>query len=165
MKDQHLSNDDFAAYMLDPALTAEAASHLRDCAQCSNELDLFQFSVDSFSATTFAWSERLCVARPSRFDAGKTAGGRHWFMGLAFASLFVVAMQLHFGWQGSVASEQRGTANSDENSEAAIARDNQLLRKVNDAINEKESFPLLAYNNPVPKSGAKMRKEAETGSE
>jgi hypothetical protein len=87
-----------------------------------------------------------------------------WSAAIAAALLLAIAvpMDLHVKARQSSA-ELRGDAGVDQDSEAQIQRDNQLMRAVSLEINRREPSPLVALNEPAQaNSSAKRRSDVSS---
>jgi hypothetical protein len=168
-KIQHLTEDDLTNYLIDPASEDAATMHLADCAACTAKLAAFRVSMESFSMLSLAWSEQRSITtplRPTRSRAVRwipnTMPG--WSAAIAAALLLAIAvpMDLHVKARQSSA-ELRGDAGVDQDSEAQIQRDNQLMRAVSLEINRREPSPLVALNEPAQaNSSAKRRSDVSS---
>jgi hypothetical protein len=80
--------------------------------------------------------------------------------------LLTVGTSLHLRKEANQANPGIQASDSyDQNSEAEIARDNQLMRAVNLEINRKEPFPLMADNVPAQRYRQGVKKRLEVRSE
>ncbi len=164
MKTPHLNDEQFTAYLLDADSNPATTAHLVSCAICREELELFRQSVSSFNSLTLAWSE----SRPAAQIRRAVPPPRAWFPGLvwAFAAclMLVVALSVTLNThhnEHSISSHPMNANQHEENSEAEIARDNQLMTEVNLEINRRERSPILEYGlSPQTGESAKMRTES-----
>ena len=167
MTSLHLSDDQFTRYLMDPDADGAEAAHLLGCTVCREELERFRSSVESFNSMTLAWSERHSITSPS-YAASR--GSAEWVFGwswsVAVMMLLAVGTSLHLRKEANQANPAIQASDSyDQNSEAEIARDNQLMRAVNLEINRKEPFPLIADNVPSQRYGQGVKKRLEVRSE
>jgi hypothetical protein len=160
----HLNDDQFLECAIGEEPGVEAAAHLRECEACREELARFGMSVSSFNLAAQAWSE----ARPVgvRVAASGYRAARPFFAmasGMVAACLVLglgVEAVLHHeqdGRAGTVAS-MSGPSDSQEDSAAQIAQDNQLLMAVDVAIRSDDRSPVLEYGlAPESNDGVRTR--------
>jgi hypothetical protein len=164
MKTPHLNDEQFTAYLLDAGSDPAGTAHLASCAICQEELKLFRQSVSSFNNVTLAWSE----SRPLAQIRKATPPSRAWSptAAWALAACLMLVAALSVAWHNgqdrhSLASHPTNGSTHEENSEAEIARDNQLMTEVNLEINRQEPSPISEYGLSVTTGGpAKTRAEA-----
>ncbi|HEY5330067.1 MAG TPA: hypothetical protein VIJ79_09300 [Acidobacteriaceae bacterium] len=147
----HLTDEQFAECVAGCAVVApgpESEAHLRECAQCREELARFSASMDDFGRAAFGWSETQpavslrAMARPQ--------SGRSWLApaGWAVAAAVLLAaglpMAIHHDRQ-PVAPAEAAAVDGPDDSDAQIAEDNQLMRSVNMAIGDNDSSALRGY--------------------
>ncbi len=147
MSEVHLTDEEFASCLAEPETEETAALHLRTCAACRAELEDFQAAVTSFNQVSFAWSERRSVTLPTTVTEKAGAGwASKWAWGAATAMLLVLvcggAVQTRYAGR----KEAQATARVDQNSEASISRDNELMTAVDAEIRRKDPSPLVAEN-------------------
>ena len=164
MKTPHLNDEQFTAYLLDAGSDPAGTAHLASCAICQEELKLFRQSVSSFNNVTLAWSE----SRPLAQIRKATPPSRAWSPTATWvlAACLMLVAALSVAWHNgqdrhSLASHPTNGSAHAENSEAEIARDNQLMTEVNLEINRQEPSPISEYGLSVTTGGpAKTRAEA-----
>jgi hypothetical protein len=163
----HWTDEQFSGYVLGLTQDGKAGEHLDRCAQCREELERFRSSVASFSSMSLEWSERRSstlsaqpIARPVPVWLPTAA----WAMAAAVAIGLGLPSAIHRRDTGTatVASTQTAqptqiasveSENSDENSPAAIARDNQLMMAVAAELNRTDPMPYTA-----PSAGRQKRR-------
>jgi hypothetical protein len=147
----HLNDDQFLECAIGEEPGAEAAAHLRECEVCREELARFGMSVSSFNRVARAWSE----ARPV---AVRTEGRGYWtarpFFAMAagmVAACLVLGLGMEAVWhheQGGrpgTAASVSGASGPQEDTDAQIAQDNQLLMAVDVATRSDDRSPVLEY--------------------
>jgi len=115
-------------------------------------------------SATLTWSE----SRPLAQIRKATPPSRAWFPTAtwALAACLMLVAALSVAWHNRqdrhyLASHPINGSTHEENSEAEIARDNQLMTEVNLEINRKERSPITEYGLSVATDGpAKTRAEA-----
>ena len=161
-QDPHWTEERFSDYVLGLTTGHEANLHLDRCAICREELDRFQESIASFNQVSMAWSERRAHGI-ARERAVKPAFA--WFptaawalaAGLALAVGLPMAMEhrqepaaIHVAQvhsQDEMGSTQIASV-GDENSPAAIERDNKMMMAVADELNRADPTPAI-YGVPA----------------
>jgi hypothetical protein len=166
----HWTDEQFSDYVLGATMDREVSLHLETCAVCREELDRFQESVLSFNQVSMAWSERRSDARASDLEFETKLG---WLPTVAWAMAagLAVAVGLPMALNrpatqpavhvARVASEAEGTqiaSVGDENSAAAIERDNKLMMAVAVELNSADPTPVV-YGARTPQ-GAKAQGQA-----
>jgi len=152
-KIQHLTEDDLTNYLIDPASETATELHLAACTDCHAKLDEFRLSMSSFSALSLEWCEQRSITTPLR-PAVKLAarsiptGMPGWSAALAAALLLAIA-----------------DAGIDQDSDAQIQQDNQLMRAVSLEINRREPSPLVATNEPAQSSSPAAKRRLDVSSE
>ena len=144
----HLNDEQFMECAIGEEPGVEAAAHLRECEVCREELARFGMSVSSFNSAARAWSE----ARPV---AVRTEGRGYWtarpFFAMAsgmVAACLVLGLGMEAVWhheQGGRPGTAASVRGSQEDSEAQIAQDNQLLMAVDVATRSDDRSPVLEY--------------------
>ena len=164
----HLNDDQFLECAIGEEPGVEAAAHLRECEVCREELARFGMSVSSFNRVARAWSE----ARPV---AVRTEGRGYWtarpFFALA-AGMVAACLVLGLGMEAVLHHEQGGRpgmvasvsggdglGDSQEDSAAQIAQDNQLLMAVDVAIRSDDRSPVQEYGLAPETTGRARTRE------
>ena len=168
-KTQHLTEDDLTDYLIDPAGESATEHHLAACTDCHAKLEAFRLSMVSFSSLSLEWCEQRSITTPLRPAATPAARWipttmPGWSAALAAALLLAIAvpMDLH------VKSHQPSTqadAGIDQDSEAQIQQDNQLMRAVSLEINRREPSPLVAANESTQPSSPATHRRLDVSSE
>ncbi len=145
------------------------AAHLAHCSTCLKEFELFRSTMASFNAVTLAWSEQRSITRPSAPDRkGKTgwAGKLGWVWSVALMGVLSVGFAAHRSWHPATSGVSSEPAHMvDQNSEAEILRDNELMVAVNQELARTEPFPLTADDLFTPEPGRAGRSRAEASVE
>lgn len=145
----HLSGEALNDVLIGMGSSA-SESHLAACSLCRGRIEEFQSDLGAWNAATLNWSEsraaRIQVSRdqirPARRPLPLAA------LGWALAAMALVAIAIPVGRENGLFGTHRGTATvvPQEDSEAQIAQDNELLKAVNAAINPREMSPLKEYD-------------------
>ena len=168
-KIQHLTEDDLPNYLIDPASETATELHLAACTDCHAKLDEFRLSMSSFSALSLEWCEQRSITTPLR-PAVKLAarsiptGMPGWSAALAAALLLAIAVPMDLHVKSHQASTQ-ADAGIDQDSDAQIQQDNQLMRAVSLEINRREPSPLVATNEPAQSSSPAAKRRLDVSSE
>jgi predicted anti-sigma-YlaC factor YlaD len=154
----HLTDDQFTECVI-MAPSAASEAHLRDCAQCRQELVRFTTSMSDFGMAALAWSE----SQPQVSLRG-VATPRHphpllvharWAVVAALVLIIGVPVVLHGDHEAKVVPGTTAVATEvPDDSDAQIAQDNQLMRSVDVAIGMSEPSPFRQYGlqeSPRPK--------------
>jgi len=167
MTSPHLNDDQFADCLLGSKTNSAQAAHLLECPGCREELELFRSSVENFNSMSLVWSEKRSATSPTCVvSKGSSGWVSNWAWSMAIVMLLSVGTSLHTRNEANQASSTVQTsAPNNQNSEAEIAKDNELMKAVNREISRKEPFPLLADNVPVPRYGRGVKKQSEVRSE
>ncbi|SNS47605.1 hypothetical protein SAMN05421770_1011137 [Granulicella rosea] len=136
----HWTEDDFSNYMIGLEVAPAVMRHLDICAACSAEARNFQLSIESFNDVTLEWSENRPYARALVPETKPSFGGWLPSAAWAVAAAVVFSVGLPMALQHRNASVEDRPANvqpdtqvaslADENSAAAIDRDNKLMMAV-----------------------------------
>ena len=126
--------------------TDESHAHLSVCAECRAQVATFRGDIGLFNAASMAWSESRRPRPRETAVHGRTL--RAAFFGWAAVATALVVMAVGI-WRHRPETPA-GQANTLQHaqpldSEAQIARDNQLLEAVNAAISPDEALPLEEY--------------------
>jgi hypothetical protein len=160
----HLDDYQFLGCAIGEEPGVEAAAHLRECEACREELARFGMSVSSFNSAARAWSE----ARPVKV---RTEGRGYWtarpFIAMAsgmVAACLVLGLGMEAVWhheQGGRPGTAASVRGPQEDSEAQIAQDNQLLMAVDVATRSDDRSPVLEYGL-APESNDRARTQETT---
>ncbi|ADV81072.1 hypothetical protein [Terriglobus saanensis] len=146
---QHLTEEQFAGYMVGDVADAAAAAHLSVCDECRSEVENFGASVQSFNLASMAWSE----SRPSTSLRVRTSSRAAWRLhpgmtvaswGFATGVLLMSAIPL----ARHLKHPSRETAPavlSAQESQKQIEQDNQLLMAVDRELSEQVTSPEQEY--------------------
>jgi hypothetical protein len=122
-------------------------SHLAACPLCRGKVEEFQSDLGAWNRTTLKWSEARAAragriqVRPARRRPPLAA------LGWALAAAALLAIAIPVGREAGMFGANHGTTVAQqEESEAQIAQDNELLKAVNAAINPDEMSPLKEYD-------------------
>jgi hypothetical protein len=140
----HLSEEEFDDLLIELG-SLQAQAHLQTCADCRRKLKSFQEDVHLFNEASMAWTEARAL-RP------QTVPRRYHFfipspvLGICAAALLLLTIGLpvmfrthHIGVSTSAIS---GTAETPDQ----IAKDNQLMKDVDAAINPDEAPVVDQYH-------------------
>lgn len=140
----HLSDEEFDDLLIELG-SLQAQAHLQTCADCRQKLKTFQEDVHLFNEASMAWTEAR-VLRPQAVPQG-----RRFFVPSPVLSLCAVALLLvtiglpvvfpthHIGITTSAVSDTAETPDQ-------IAKDNQLMKDVDAAINPDEAPVVDQYH-------------------
>jgi predicted anti-sigma-YlaC factor YlaD len=128
--------------------SADAELHLAECPICRGKVEDFQSDVGAWNVAALNWSEAraeragVMQLRPARRRPPLAA------LGWALAALALIAIAIPAGRESDLFGTHHATAvvAPQEDSEAQIAQDNELLKAVNAAINPDEMSPLKEYD-------------------
>jgi len=155
---QHLTQDELDGYLMGD-LAAEPAAHLAGCEPCQAALAELEMPLASFRAVTLAWSERRSATMPLRdLQAAQSRAAAAWRQrfalsaGLAAVLAIGVALPvLHYEATQSDAARNQNSAQTAATTETAsasseeslqqIARDNQMLRAIDQELNSSVESP------------------------
>lgn len=148
MKTPHLNDEQFSAYLIDPAEDEAVSEHLAACPVCREELDQFRLSVSAFNEETLAWGN----ARAGNAAPIETMKHKRWTPGLgwaltacALAAIFLSSSLRDHMERAHIHSSIATATNSQENSAEQIAQDNRMLAEVYEQINQPVSVPVAEY--------------------
>lgn len=140
--------------------SSESEVHLASCALCRERVERFQLGLDTFSKTTLAWSE----SRSDRMEPVRVRRpvlGIHLYtpMRWALAAVLLLAIALPVWRSGGRFWSNQSTAHvpAQEDSDAQIAQDNELLKAVDGAITQDDAslnneFQFLERTHPRAKA-------------
>ena len=144
----HITDDQFVDCAAGLGVSPEAEAHLRECAVCREELAGFGVAVDGFVSASLEWSEARPMA--SLQERVNERGPVFAWAAVAVAACIMLVFGVNAGLrhgerdhQTSVASVAQADASSD--SEAQIARDNEMLMAVDEALRDDEPSPVEVY--------------------
>jgi|GEM_PF-1039540 len=146
---QHLTEDQFASYMVGDAADAAAATHLSTCDQCRAEVERFGVSVQSLNRVSLAWSQ----SRPSNSLRIRTSSRGAWRLhpgmtvaswGFATGVLLMSAIPLARHLQHPSADTAPVVVSAQE-SQKQIEQDNQLLMAVDRELSTQVASPEQEY--------------------
>ena len=140
----------------------ESEAHLAACADCRGRVEGFQSTVQAFNATTMAWSEAQPTRPLARATRGKYMGAPLGWALAATAALVAIGVPIwnanHRAVENVAVAPIVVPAVSQEDSEAQIAQDNELLRSVNVALSSDDASPLAELglsDRPHARAGAR----------
>ena len=129
---------------------ADSKAHLAECPLCRGKAEAFRSDLGAWNTATLNWSEaraRRIQVRPAPRRLPLPAFA--W----ALAAAAVVAVAIPVGYETGFLGAHRNAAvvapAAQEDSEAQIAQDNELLKAVDAAINPREISPLKEYDLSV----------------
>jgi hypothetical protein len=167
----HLNDDQFTECLMGAEPGSAAAAHLSHCAACREELARFGMSVDSFNAATMAWSE----SRPSMNLEESTWDRLHraswtnrpfvaatsWALAACLMLVAGVSIVQYREHRDGQANNIASVVPPQEDSEAQIAEDNQLLMEVDLALHDRSRSPMQEYGlRPMTSVRSRQRGEA-----
>jgi hypothetical protein len=156
----HLTQEELDSYLMGD-LAAEPAAHLVGCEPCRAALAELEMPLASFRAVTLAWSERRSATMPLRdLQAAQSRAAAAWRQrfalsaGLAAVLAIGVAIPvLHYEATPSDAARNQPSVQTAATTETAsalseespqqqqIARDNQMLRAIDQELNSSVESP------------------------
>jgi predicted anti-sigma-YlaC factor YlaD len=147
MTREHLSDEALNDVLIGIGSSA-SESHLAGCPLCRGKVEEFQSSLGAWNVATLNWSE----ARAERAGAIQVRPAQPRLpmaaLGWALAAVALVAIAIPVWRDVSFLGSHHDTAvvAPQEDSEAQIAQDNELLKAVNAAINPDEMSPFKEYD-------------------
>jgi hypothetical protein len=146
---EHLTEEQFASYMVGDAADSAAAAHLSTCPSCRAEVEKFGTSVQSLNLVSMAWSESRPSVSLRSHAAYKSAWRLHPGMavaswGFATGVLLMSAIPLARHLQHP-AKEVAPMALSAQESQKQIEQDNQLLMAVDRELSAQVASPIQEY--------------------
>lgn len=162
MTSHHLTDDEFVSLLVHSEAENSEAAHVLACALCREELERFRASIKSFNSLTLAWSERRSSTIPS-YQGVTTMRKpiRPWSVAALMLLAIGASLQLHRRLVVAAPAPHEQSQDS-QNSDEAIARDNELMRAVNLEINRKELLPLVADNVSTARQGNRKRPDVRS---
>jgi hypothetical protein len=167
----HLNPDQFSTYVAGLTVDHSVSLHLDTCDACRGEVDRFRQSLASFSEIGLVWAETKSETGRKAIDRAQPRTTRPPFVWLptaawaAAAALAVtLGLSLSVGHRPAEATDQvalnstapmlsqpgSGSANApDENSPAAIARDNALMLAVAQELDRADAAPAVLNAGPA----------------
>jgi hypothetical protein len=156
---EHLSPDELESVLIGDA-APESTAHLAACEPCKAALAELEAPLAGFRAVTLAWSERRSATMPLRdLEASQSRAAAAWrkrfalSAGLAAALAIGVAVPvLHYEATPSdeaqsqpsaqaAATTETASAASEESPQQQIARDNQMLRAIDQELSSSVESP------------------------
>jgi predicted anti-sigma-YlaC factor YlaD len=154
----HLTDEQFAECAMS-APSAASRAHLADCSHCRQQLSNFQSSITDFSAATLGWSESLPAASLRPMLHAQRRKPMFAAAGWAVATALILSVAVPAIWHHDHPQSAPSETAQQEDSDAQIAQDNQLLQSVNVAIGVDDSSPIKEYGLQAPRSGTKAQPE------
>ena len=160
----HLSGEELDDVLIGLG-TPESEAHLAGCEQCRAQVRQFRSNMSAFNQATLAWSQ----ARPATNIGGRIRNRARRSalapLGWALAGATIVLLAGVPMWNHSHHSTQNVAtllAPQQQDTEAQIAQDNELLRSVNAAINQSDASPYTEYHlaegpHPLRKNRPEVR--------
>jgi hypothetical protein len=141
MTGQHLTDEQLTG-LLSGDYTADARGHLLTCAQCQEEFDRVQASIDDFVTLSQEWAEpraSTSISAPSAFVRGWQSASS-W----AAAAAVLAAAILLGVHQGRLLSPDVNSVAGSQSSEpaSAVADDNRLLMAIDKEIRWQAESPI-----------------------
>ena len=155
---RHLNEDELESVLIGDA-APESTAHLAACEPCKAALAELEAPLAGFRAVTLAWSERRSATMPLRdLEAAQSRAAAAWRQrfalsaGLAAVLAIGVALPvLHYEATQSDAARNQHSAQTAATTETAsasseeslqqIARDNQMLRAIDQELNSSVESP------------------------
>jgi anti-sigma factor RsiW len=135
--------------------TPESEAHLAVCSACRSHVEGFQSGLQAFNQASLAWSEARPVSasmpttRASLQAAARSKARRAMFAPLGWAMAVAVLLMIGIPiWNRdhpSPPNPEPSTASAMGDSEAQIAKDNELLKSVDMALSVSDESPLSEY--------------------
>jgi hypothetical protein len=157
---EHLSPDELESVLIGDA-APESTAHLAACEPCKAALAELEAPLAGFRAVTLAWSERRSATMPLRdLEASQSRAAAAWrkrfalSAGLAAALAIGVAVPvLHYeatpsdeaqsqpSAQAAATTETASAASEESPQQQQIARDNQMLRAIDQELSSSVESP------------------------
>ena len=155
----HLSDDEFAAYLIGASASPEVEAHVSACEVCRAEVTAFGSSVESLNAASLAWSESRRFSSlagvPGRGRSTAVSTRVSWALTACLAVAAGVAVVAH---EDHRSASPVAVAVAQEDSEAQIREDNELLMAVDQATSGSVLSPVQEYGlGRSSADGAKSR--------
>jgi hypothetical protein len=139
MTGQHLTDEQFTG-LLSGDYTADARGHMLACAQCQDEFERVQASIEDFVTLSLEWAE------PRASTSGPSAFARGWHSASSWAAAAaVLAAAILFGvHQGGLLSPDVNSVAGRQSVEPAseVADDNRLLMAIDKEIRWQTESPI-----------------------
>jgi len=118
--------------------SAEAEKHLSACPVCRGKVEEFRSGLEEFNQTTLVWSEARSNAMERIHARPRSQRGPYTFVGWALtaAVLVAIAVPVLRHNDGFWSNQKTAQVTLPEDSDAQITKDNELLKAVNEAINQ-----------------------------
>ena len=167
----HLTEDQFAEFLMDGNIDPQLQEHIAMCEACREELNIFSSAVGDFGSASLRWMEARPVSslrQAARDNAQRNSYiQRGWALAAAAAVLVAVPVWM-YGHRdlpvndNSVAAIQPAANQTQaENSEAQIAQDNELLKSVDVALSETAPSPFREFGiSPEGAHRGRVRSES-----
>jgi len=141
--------------------SAESERHMAECAECRSKAQQFKSDVALFNQASIAWSE----AQPAGGNKTPVRMAPVFHMPVGFLGAFalvILAIAVVIPvWQHERSrhgNQENATAITDQDSQAQIAQDNQLMEDVNAALSPRDESPVVEYGLlESPKTHRKAR--------
>jgi hypothetical protein len=144
----HLTDNEFAECLNGTTPTPGIAAHLASCDLCREELTVFLTSVDSLSGAALEWSRSQPVGSPRadllRHSPSLFSPSLRWAVAAILLLGVSIPAVLHHERRDFPVSPQAALS-APEDSPAQIARDNQLMKSVNIALENTDPSPFSEY--------------------
>jgi hypothetical protein len=140
----HLSDEALNDVLIGMGSKASEA-HLAACPLCRGRVEEFQSDLGAWNVASLNWSQ----ARAGRIQVHparrrRPAAALGW--ALAAVALVAIAIPVGRNIESFGIHHNAAMVDPEEDSEAQIAQDNELLKAVNAAINPREMSPLKEYD-------------------
>ena len=125
----------------------ESEAHLAACPACRTQIEVFRSEMQLFNQTSLAWSQTRSAAIPGPAISQKERIRLFVPVGLALAAALLMAIGL-LVWNHNPGANQKyavAPTPSQQDYEAQIASDNELMRSVDMALNAGEESPVSEY--------------------
>jgi hypothetical protein len=150
---KHLSEEQFSDFAFGAEPFGDAAAHLAECPQCSEELAKFVAAMTEFGVAALGWSESRSPLSMRQLALKATPRPRFVVATWALAAGFLLAAgtSIMTHRENSSVPEVSSTAvaapavQAADCSETEIAQDNKLMQDVNMAIGTGEPSPFRQY--------------------
>lgn len=142
----------------------EAEAHLAGCRECRERVEAFRADMQMFNGTMLAWSQArsATMAAPER----PTLWRRElipaaWVAAVTILLALAIPAWRHQHAPANLEAPNAAAANTgDQDTEAQIAEDNELMRSVDAALSTSEKMPVPEYyllSRPHPRQQIRPR--------
>jgi predicted anti-sigma-YlaC factor YlaD len=146
-----MTEQEFTDLLIGVPVHAGVQEHVANCRDCAERLDVFEGAVHEFSSASLRWIEARPttslreVARQSARRATQVRYG--WAVSGLVTVLLAIPIWTHTHRNVGGMQNEVGLANQAgvENSQAQIARDNELLKSVDVALSDAGPWPLQQF--------------------